>query len=484
MKLNQFFKWGIWKTGVCFSIVISYFVYLPVAIAGPASGNVEQSSGVVWSADHETGDLSQWSKGTSKVSEQDSGSCSRPSKGVSTEVARSGKYSMKMTIDSSKEGSGCRQFRYPEILSGKPYYYSAWLYFPKNWDVNGYTNIFQFKSKPLDGSRQSDPLWVIRTGNRNNGNMYYVLSWKGGTYNLAGPQAGNGKQSKVYSQSLMDIPVGKWTHLEVYFRQSAQFDGQITVWQDGVQIFDVNNIRTKFSNADNRWSVNNYGYDISPKIIDLYVDDAVISTTRVGPGASPEEPSPTADVTEPPSPTAAPTQSPTPAPTDLPSPTATPTQPPMEGSSIKINFLPSGAQAAPGYLSDTGQKFGDRGNGYQYGWNKNNTDNARDRNSNLSANQAYDTYNFLGKGDKFSWNIALPNGTYQVRIVAGDANSFKKHYYSIAVEGKVVVKGAPTKANRWVEGTATVNVTDGKLTITNASGAKRNKICFIEISTP
>jgi hypothetical protein len=33
-----------------------------------------------------------------------------------------------------------------------------------------------------------------------------------------------------------------------------------------------------------------------------------------------------------------------------------------------------------------------------------------------------------------------------------------------------------------VEGTATVNVTDGRLTLTNAAGASNNKICFVEVT--
>ena len=36
--------------------------------------------------------------------------------------------------------------------------------------------------------------------------------------------------------------------------------------------------------------------------------------------------------------------------------------------------------------------------------------------------------------------------------------------------------------SRWVEGTATVTVADGRLTLTNAAGASNNKICFIEIT--
>jgi hypothetical protein len=45
-------------------------------------------------------------------------------------------------------------------------------------------------------------------------------------------------------------------------------------------------------------------------------------------------------------------------------------------------------------------------------------------------------------------------------------------------EGVLTVNGA----GRWVEGTQTVNVADGRLTVASAAGASGNKICFVEIS--
>jgi hypothetical protein len=53
--------------------------------------------------------------------------------------------------------------------------------------------------------------------------------------------------------------------------------------------------------------------------------------------------------------------------------------------------------------------------------------------------------------------------------------------YKIDAEGVLTVNGTPTSGNRWVEGTQTVQVTDGRLTITNAVGASNNKICFVEV---
>ena len=65
-----------------------------------------------------------------------------------------------------------------------------------------------------------------------------------------------------------------------------------------------------------------------------------------------------------------------------------------------------------------------------------------------------------------------------MRIVAGDPNTNRKPAYRITAEGVLTVNGA----GRWVEGTQTVNVADGRLTVASGPGASGNKICFLEIS--
>jgi hypothetical protein len=53
---------------------------------------------------------------------------------------------------------------------------------------------------------------------------------------------------------------------------------------------------------------------------------------------------------------------------------------------------------------------------------------------------------------------------------------------SMSAEAVLTVNGAPTNAQRWIEWTGSVTVTDGRLTISNASGADGNKICFVDIT--
>ncbi len=148
----------------------------------------------------------------------------------------------------------------------------------------------------------------------------------------------------------------------------------------------------------------------------------------------------------------------------------------------KVNFQPGGAAVPSGYLVDAGAVFGSRGNGFSYGWNLDSSANPRDRNAANSPDQRYDTFTHMqnGKGGTV-WEMAVPNGNYTVRLVAGDPG-YNDSVYKINVEGVLTVNGTPTTANRWVEGNALVSVSDGKLTVSNASGSSNNKIDFIEIS--
>jgi hypothetical protein len=219
----------------------------------------------------EAGNLAEWTESW------DSGLCSRPSNGVSTAFAHSGRYSMAMTIDTSQGDAGCRQARTQESKSGRPYYYGAWLYIPTYTRATNYWNIVQFKSKRT-GASGSDPFWVVDLMPRSTGALALRLRWKG---MVAGPFAGDGTARRTWSHGLMDVPVGRWFHVEIYLRQSGAYDGRITVWQDGVQLWDLDAVKTRYDDGDMRWTVNNYSDGLAPSPATLYVDDATIAEGRV-----------------------------------------------------------------------------------------------------------------------------------------------------------------------------------------------------------
>jgi glucose/arabinose dehydrogenase len=149
--------------------------------------------------------------------------------------------------------------------------------------------------------------------------------------------------------------------------------------------------------------------------------------------------------------------------------------------SARINFQPAGSAVPENYVADTGLVFGAR-NGLSYGWNAA-TNETRDRN--LNSDQRYDTLNHMQKpsNPNARWEIAVPNGSYRVRVVSGDPGHIDSVFHMLA-ENVQVFNATPTTAQRFADGTVTVNVTDGRLTLTNGASARNNKINFVEITPP
>jgi glucose/arabinose dehydrogenase len=147
----------------------------------------------------------------------------------------------------------------------------------------------------------------------------------------------------------------------------------------------------------------------------------------------------------------------------------------------KVDFAPSAAPAyGNGYLLDDGAVFGARAGGVSYGWSGDNSAATRDRDSALSPDQRYDTCILPQKTGNKSWEIAVPNGSYRVRLVAGDAGFFDS-VFDFTLEGAAALSGTPTSAARWIESTTTVSVSDGRLTLDNGPSARNNKLAFVEI---
>ncbi len=152
------------------------------------------------------------------------------------------------------------------------------------------------------------------------------------------------------------------------------------------------------------------------------------------------------------------------------------------GEPIGINFQAATAEVPEGYLPDYGDVFDDRGDGYSYGWDNDNTAAARDRNNPASPDERYDTLNHWQSGATTArlWEIELPNGWYNVFIVAGDPSNFDS-VYDVTAEGVTIVRGTPSDGVRFFEGMGAVEVTDGRLSIGNGPTASNNKVAFLEI---
>jgi hypothetical protein len=136
----------------------------------------------------------------------------------------------------------------------------------------------------------------------------------------------------------------------------------------------------------------------------------------------------------------------------------------------------------PGYLDDYGAMFGDRGNGWFYGWNMDNSANSRFRANAYSPDPRHDTFNHLQRAGDFVWEAAVPNGLYRVRLLAGDVAATDSTF-QFDVEGVLTAAQAPAlPAAFWREFTVEAQVNDGRLTIRSGPQAANNKLCFIDVA--
>lgn len=249
---------------------------------GPATKPLQ--AGVLWSSDVETGNLSQWHNSPSV-----SGSGTAE---ASTENPHSGRYGLKLTANGL---AGIRMK--VQTLDSDPFnlptdaYYSAWYFVPFS---NMRDNIFQFK--------QADVTKWDSQGNPTNQTRRMLskisLEWDGAAYDVAyrtridQPSCGwRSGEADELARSDVNIPVGQWFHLEMRYVWNDQHQGRSTLWVDGVQVWDLNGICTSADNLvykqePRQWAVNHYlsaGGNDSGRTTWIFVDDAVISTSRTGP---------------------------------------------------------------------------------------------------------------------------------------------------------------------------------------------------------
>ncbi len=233
------------------------------ATAAPASASQGSPGSLLWQADMETGDLSQWLAGQGEaVFTTGTGWVT-----VTDQVAHCGRYALALGIQGAAgKLQAARIFRWQENPAEA--YYSAWLLFPERYQTSLWWNVFQFKSK----AESSQPMWVLNVGNRSNGDLVFYL-W-------------DAIRQETHHHQLtgerLSVPVGQWVHVEAFYRRAQDNSGRIAIWQDGVKIFDIDGVQTAI--AENvHWSLDNYTDRITPDDPVIYADDAAISLERLGP---------------------------------------------------------------------------------------------------------------------------------------------------------------------------------------------------------
>ena len=254
-------------------------------------GAVQQA--VAWHADMEEGNLQDWTElnntqsgGAIDVIGLDDNSVS-----IDSRFAHTGKYSIKTSLKNalSTTTKEIRLVRWAdnslnngsESLPGTGYY-STFAYLPYLYNPNadssqdGDWTIIEFKNS----NSPNAPVWKV------------IVEYDEVTDKMALALKSNTGQFKTYIQasaSKINLPVNKWTHIEVFFKTSNvnQTDGKISLWQDGERLFEINNVVTSLSDNSIEWSLTNSASYITGEPIDgrasIYYDDSMISGVAIHP---------------------------------------------------------------------------------------------------------------------------------------------------------------------------------------------------------
>jgi len=238
-----------------------------------ASQRIDMLNALVWKADFETGNIDEWNVHGGFITQGSSGMYS-----MVTPFAHTGNYSVALTIDTkapSETGAHAAYLFFWDQLPEDAYYYSAWYYIPsgiirvKNW-----WSIMQWKSTYDGNSDHSINVFSIRIEQSNTG-FEIGLSHRPSYID-------SDANKKFYRQELVKVPLDEWFQIEAFYKRAQDQSGQIIVWQDGVEIFNVANVNTVFSDNTIDWSVHSYTDDIEPNPYTIYIDDVTISKVRVG----------------------------------------------------------------------------------------------------------------------------------------------------------------------------------------------------------
>ena len=174
--------------------------------------------------------------------------------------------------------------------------------------------------------------------------------------------------------------------------------------------------------------------------------------------------------------------------------------------SIKVDFADAASAPASGYLLDYGQGFGPRtganqGTDLAYGWVSPDTStpvslvgNGRNRNTaSPSANEpdarratlmhmqyAGTTAGSVARPG--SWEVAVPNGLYSVKVDVGDADAVDSSHWVNVENQNAIAAFVPTTTGRYATATRTVAVTDGRITLSPVGGTN-TKITYVDIAS-
>lgn len=233
-------------------------------VLGCSDAHLGDDPEFIWWSDHESGDLRDWTAdGAGYAWTNEGGNLEFVS-----QPTRSGRFSVRASVVATNEAGRISS----ALLSrreGLPQaaYFSAWFYVPQPIVSTSYWLLFKFRST------SGTELWDIDVAEPREGAPEPRIR-------LYSHQSGTDVPALSGGEPI--LPLAHWFQIEAFYRAASDPSGQLSIWLDGDRVFEVTN-RVTAPDANIEWGVGAATETMSPNTASLYVDDAAVTTRRLGP---------------------------------------------------------------------------------------------------------------------------------------------------------------------------------------------------------
>jgi hypothetical protein len=223
----------------------------------------------LWWSDHETNDLSDWTRGGSALGATYS---QGGDVAVTTEQHRSGAHALRSTVTAPPGGPQAAAQIWRAGFAEEKAYYGAWFLLPAAATPTTYWVFCSFHLRTPSGADLA--LWDVK------------LAWTGLNLELALLHHDSGD---VVPFARVPIPIGRWFQIEAELEPRPDANGRLRIWLDGALAFDVQGPTSSAdaASAPITWEVGTLTDGLTPVTGTLYVDDAYVSLRQLGPGFPP-----------------------------------------------------------------------------------------------------------------------------------------------------------------------------------------------------
>jgi hypothetical protein len=241
----------------------------PLIVALSAFGcgdSLYVGSDLIWSARHDSGDLAEWIVDPASLLDAADAANIR----VSSARAHRGLGALSITRPARAEEGGPTIGHAADLPEEA--YYGAWFLLPEDHAVATYWSLLQFRSlEPVDPD----------SGGR--ATALRLRRVPGGQFIAYVFQHNDGYLQAPLADPPPLVQVGRWFHLEVFFRHALDTTGAIRVWLDGRLVYDLPARKTGVGLRP--WfGICSESDDTDSVALEVLADDVTISRSRATPG--------------------------------------------------------------------------------------------------------------------------------------------------------------------------------------------------------